>query len=180
MDAYDSHNLEASLKFGMVPDGYVPPILDCVVHAGSAVSVELPRPIPPSPVPDDRWAGGLSDGTPIPYPEFRSDEDHYTGRVLDTRAVDPVTGKLVPYPAEVGMGDLSHLPDALPGNLARRFSSVRARSWITIPGWSFGLVAGGSVRNSTGTGVTTVCGMRSTTSNAVGVFLRGAPVVREA
>ena len=111
-DSYDSHNLEASLKFGMVPDGYVPPILDCVVHAGSGVSGELPRPIPPSPVPDDRWAGGLSDGTPNPYPEFRSDEDHYTGRVLDTRAVDPVDGRLVPYPAEVGMGDLSHLPDA--------------------------------------------------------------------
>ena len=163
-DSYDSHNLEASLKFGMVPDGYVPPILECVVHAGSAVTEELPRPNPPPPVPDGRWAGGLSGGVkdgypPFPVPQFTTEapyfagptaepnlaaEEHFTGRVLDTRAVNPVTGRLVAYPAEVGIRDLSHLPTT-PGEpgapfLIRASKVFGQDTWVElqVSGWGAG------------------------------------------
>ena len=164
VDVYDSHNLEASLKFGMVPDGYVPPILDCIVQVGSSVTEELPRPNPPPPVPDDRWAGGVSDGlkegdpgfsiphftTEAPYftgpttePYFPR-EEHFTGRVLDTRAVNPVTGKLVAYPAEVGIRDLSHLPTT-PGEpgapfLIRANKVLGQDTWVElqVSGWGAG------------------------------------------
>ena len=125
VDVYNSHNLEASLEFGMVPEGYTPSYPPCMVIVGSGQDKVLPTPIRPPPVPDDRWVGGLSDGTPTPFPfrfpltevpyQFTGDVDHGTGRVLDSRAADLnpsslTVGSLVPYPADVSMGDLSHLP----------------------------------------------------------------------
>ena len=130
VDVYNSHNLEASLEFGMVPEGYTPSYPPCVVVVGSGNSEVLPKPTRPSPVPDDRWVGGLSDGTPTPFPfpvpltevpyQFTGDVPHGTGRVLDSRAVDVnrssrTVGSLVPYPADVSLGDLSHLPNT-PGD----------------------------------------------------------------
>ena len=144
VDVYNSHNLEASLKFGMVPEGYAPSYPPCVVQVGSSVSAVLPKPTRPSPVPDDRWVGGLSGGRPIPYPEFKSDVPHFTGRVLDSRAVDTVVGTLLQYPVEVGMRDLSHLPNT-PGEpgaplLGPVTKIVGQDTWVKLQasGWGVG------------------------------------------
>ena len=97
-DSYDSHNLAAALDFGMVPEGYVPPIPPCIDER--SVETILPAPAGPPAVAEEVWVKGLSSVHPA----------HYTGLVLDSRAVSPA-GTLLEYPEEVSLRDLSHLPE---------------------------------------------------------------------
>ena len=110
--AYESHNLATALTFGMVSEGYVPPVLPCVKESGE--EDVLPWPSKPPPVPTPLWVEGLNSSS-------GPRQGHGSGLVLDIRQVD-LDGKLVDYPAEVSLRDLSHLPFTPPESGAPFFT----------------------------------------------------------